>query len=87
MKEIQIPRKSFARSSELGAKRLKDPEMKNRKVILLDRSLKSPLFSSSHIVLLKFESMLLWTEGYDGEETDRNIFRRIFWKHEGSDGF
>ncbi|KAG7630296.1 hypothetical protein ISN44_As03g006500 [Arabidopsis suecica] len=32
MKEIQIPRKSFARSSELGAKRLKDPEMKNRKV-------------------------------------------------------
>ncbi|CAL9219876.1 unnamed protein product [Arabidopsis halleri] len=32
MKEIQIPRKNFARSSDLGAKRLKDPEMKNRKV-------------------------------------------------------
>ncbi|EOA31516.1 hypothetical protein CARUB_v10014706mg [Capsella rubella] len=32
MKEIQNPRKNFARSSDLGAKRLKDPEMKNRKV-------------------------------------------------------
>ncbi|XP_010486176.1 PREDICTED: uncharacterized protein LOC104764355 [Camelina sativa] len=32
MKDIQIPRKNFARSSDLGAKRVKDPEMKNRKV-------------------------------------------------------
>ncbi|KAL1211866.1 Protein SINE3 [Cardamine amara subsp. amara] len=32
MKEIQIPRKNFARSSDLGSKRLKDSEMKNRKV-------------------------------------------------------
>ncbi|KAJ0244392.1 Protein SINE3 [Hirschfeldia incana] len=33
MKEIQIPRKNFARSSDPATKRLvKDPEMKNRKV-------------------------------------------------------
>ncbi|CAA7017077.1 unnamed protein product [Microthlaspi erraticum] len=31
MKEIQIPRKNFARSSDSGAKKLKDSELKNRK--------------------------------------------------------
>ncbi|KAG5416449.1 hypothetical protein IGI04_004016 [Brassica rapa subsp. trilocularis] len=51
MKEIQIPRKNFARSSDPTTKRLiKDPEMKNRKVA---EKRQSATFSDASVEITK----------------------------------